>query len=59
MNPAVKGFLGLWINVSLANQTTEGGLNVGTGAAETIVKVEMAKGRIEVVAPKQADHTAA
>jgi hypothetical protein len=59
MNPAVKGLLGLRVDVSLPNQTAEGGLDVGTGAAETVVKVEMAKGRIKVVAPEQANYAAA
>src|SRR5262245_20904033 len=59
MNPAVKGFLSLRIDVSLANQAAEGGLDVGAGAPETIVKVEMAEGRIKVVAPEQVNHAAA
>jgi hypothetical protein len=59
MNPAVKSFLGLRVDISLANQTAEGGLDVGTWASETVVKVEMAEGRIKVVAPEQANHAAA
>src|SRR5215831_3046840 len=59
MDPTVKGFLSFGIDVSLPYQTAEGGLDVGARAAETVVKVEMAEGRIEVVAPEEANHAAA
>ena len=59
MDPAVKGFLNLGIDVSLADQAAKGGLNMGAGAAETVVEVEVAKSRIQVVAPKEANHPAA
>jgi len=59
MDPAVKGFLNLGIDVSLADQAAKGGLNMGAGAAETVVEIEVAESRIEVVAPKEADHAAA
>jgi hypothetical protein len=58
MHPPVKRLLGLRINVSLPDQAAEGGLDVGTGAAETIVQVEMAKSSVEIIAPKQGYHAA-
>ena len=59
MYPPVKGLLGLGIDVSLPDQTAEGRLDMGAGAAETVVKVEVAKGSIEIVAPQQGYHAAA
>src|SRR5665647_3315955 len=59
MDPAVQRFLGLGIDVSLPDQAAESGLDMGARAAETIVKIEMAEGGVEVVPPQQADHAAA
>ena len=59
MDPAVKGFLNLGIDVSLADQATKGSLNMGAGAAETVVEIEVAESRIQVVAPKEANHAPA
>ena len=59
MDPAVKGFLNLGIDVSLADQAAKGSLNMGAGAAETVVEIEVAESRIQVVAPKEANHAAA
>ena len=59
MDPTVKCLLGLGIDVSLPDETAEGGLDVGARAAEPIVKVEMAKRGVEIVAPEQRDHTTA
>src|SRR6478609_11954271 len=59
MDPAVKGFLNLGIDVSLAHQAAKGGLNMGAGAAETVVEIEVAESRVQVVAPKEANHPAA
>src|SRR5689334_22645391 len=58
VNLAVKGLLGLRIDVALADKATESGLNMRTGAAEAVVKVEVPEGCIEVVAPKQGHHAA-
>ena len=59
MHPPVQRLLGLGIDVSLPDETAEGGLDVGAWAAETIVQVEMAKGSVEIVAPEQGHDTAA
>ena len=59
MNAAVQRLLLLRIDVSLPDQAAESGLDMRTRAAEAVVKVEMPEGRIEVVAPEQANHAAA
>ena len=59
MDPAVKGFLGLGIDIALPHQAAESGLDMGARAAKAVVKVEMAEGGVEIVAPEQADHAAA
>jgi hypothetical protein len=51
--------LGLRIDVSLPDQTTESGLYVGARAAKPVVQIEVTEGRIEVVAPQQVNHAAA
>jgi hypothetical protein len=58
VHPAVQAVLSFGIDVTLAYHATESGLNMRARAAEPVVKVEMAEGGIEVVAPKQADHAA-
>lgn len=40
------------------NQAAEGRLDVPAGAAKSIVKIEMAEGRVDIVAPEQADRPA-
>src|SRR6185312_7723767 len=47
------------IDVSLPDKAAESGLNMRAWAAETIVKIEMPEGGVEVVAPEQANHAAA
>jgi hypothetical protein len=59
MNPAIQGFLGLGIDVSLPDQAAESGLDMSTWTTETVIKVEMAEGGVEIVAPQQADHASA
>ena len=59
MDPAVKGFRRLGVDIALPHQAAEGGLDMGARAAEAVVKVEVAEGGVEVVAPQQADHPAA
>jgi len=59
VDPAIQRFLLLRIDVSLPDQAAESGLDMRTRAAEAVVKVEMPEGRIEVVAPEQANHAAA
>jgi hypothetical protein len=59
MNPSVQAFRRLWINVALSHNAPERGLNMLAGASKTIVQIEMAKRGVEIVAPKQSDHTAA
>ena len=43
----------------MQNQAAERRLDMAARAAETVVKIEMAEGGIEIVAPQQADHPAA
>src|SRR5271169_4706198 len=60
VDPAVQAVGSLRIDrVSVQNQAPERRLDVPARAAEPIVEIEMAKGSIEIVAPEQADHTAA
>jgi hypothetical protein len=56
MHPAIEAVGGLGIDgVGVQDQTAERRLDVSAGTAKTVVKVKMAKGRIEVVAPEQTD----
>jgi len=59
MNPAVQGLLGLGVNVTLADQAAESGLDMGARAAKSVIEVEVSEGGIKVVPPQQADHPAA
>lgn len=60
MDPAVQRFGDLVVDLAAEpDQTAERRLDVAAGAAETIVKIEVAEGGVEVVAPHQADHAAA
>jgi len=59
MDPAVKGLLGLGIDVSLADEATESGLDMGAGTAEAVVQVQMTESRVQIISPKQAYHAAA
>ncbi len=59
VHPSVKGLLGLGIDVSRPDQAAESGLDMGARAPEAVVKIEVAKGSIEVVAPQQGDHATA
>src|SRR5262245_22093321 len=56
VHPAVERVRCLGVNVSLPHEATEGRLDVAGRTAEPVVKVEMAKRGIEIIAPKQADH---
>src|ERR1700728_1688452 len=40
----------------MQQQTAERSLDMGAGAAKTIVQIEVAKRGIQIVAPEQADH---
>src|SRR5262245_20332350 len=59
VDPSAKGFLGLGIDVSLPDEAPERSLDMGTRAAEPVIKIQVTEGRIEIVAPKQVNHTAA
>jgi hypothetical protein len=59
VNTPVKRFLGFRIDVSLAHQTAERGLDVVSRATEPVVQVEVTESCVEVIAPEQVDHTAA
>src|SRR5580698_5472228 len=60
MNPVVQALLHLVVDLAAkTGQAAEGCLHMPTRAAKTVVEVEVAKGRVEVIAPHQADHTSA
>src|ERR1700720_4643257 len=52
MGPRTERIRRLGIDGSLPHDAAKGGLDVPGRTAETIVKVEMAKGCIEIVAPQ-------
>jgi len=51
MNPAIKGLLRFGIDISLPDEATKGGLDMGARAAEPVIKVEMPESGVHVVAP--------
>ena len=54
MDPVVEALLHLVVDLRTEpGQTAERGLDVPTGTTETVVKVEVAKRGVEVVAPHQ------
>ena len=59
MHPAIQAFGGLRVDMALAHQAAESGLDMRTGAAEPVVKVEVPEGGVEIVPPQQADYPAA
>src|SRR6185312_5415318 len=59
MHAAVEGFLRLRVDISLADQAAERGLDMRAWTAEAVVEIEVAEGGIEVVTPQQGDHPAA
>src|ERR1700678_4583317 len=59
LNPRIQAIGGLRVDVvSMQNQTAKRGVDVGARTAKSVVQIEMAKGGIEIVAPKQTDHAA-
>jgi hypothetical protein len=59
MNAAAQGIRCLGVDRSEPDQAAERRLNVATWTAEAIIKVEVAKCRVQVIAPHQHNHTAA
>jgi hypothetical protein len=59
MDPGVQTFRRLWIDVPLSHHASERGLNVLSGAPESIIEIEMPERGVEVVTPKQRNHPAA
>ena len=56
VNPVVQALLHLVVDLrTKSGQAAERGLDMPAGAAEPVVKVEVAKGGVEVVAPHQAN----
>jgi hypothetical protein len=56
VNPVVQALLHLVVDLrAKSGQAPERGLNMSAGAAEPVVKIEMAKGGVQVVAPHQAN----
>src|ERR1700758_1353983 len=58
VHPAIEGVGRLGVDVSLAHEAAKGRLDVTGWAAEPVLKIEMAKRGIEIVAPEQAHHSA-
>src|SRR5262249_22673755 len=58
VHPAIEGVGRLGVDVSLAHEAAKGRLDVTGWTAEPVVKVEMAKRGIKIIAPKQAYHSA-
>lgn len=55
MDTRVQGFGGFRIDIALSHDAPERRLNVTAGTTEAVVQLEMPEGRVEVVAPQQAD----
>lgn len=59
MDAAVQAVSDLVVDrAAKADEATEGGLDVATGAAEAIVEIEMTESGIQIITPHQPDHTA-
>ena len=53
MDPSVEAIGGFGINcIGMQNQAAECHLDMAARTAETVIKVEVAKGRVQIVAPK-------
>jgi hypothetical protein len=60
VNPVVQAPLHLVVDLrTKSGQAAERGLDMSAGAAEPVVKIEMTKGGVEIVAPHQANDTPA
>jgi hypothetical protein len=60
MDPGVQALIVLRIDIgTLADQATEGRLDVRTRTTEPVVKVEVPEGGVHIVPPKQSDDIAA
>lgn len=54
MNLVIQAFLHLVVDLGAkASQAAEGRLNMAAGTAKAVIKIEVAKSRVEVVAPHQ------
>ena len=56
MNAAAQAVRRLGIDCAEPNQTSEGRLDVTAGAAEPVIKIKVAKRRVQIVAPHQDDN---
>ena len=60
MDASVEAIGGFGIDhISVQNQAAERHLDMAARTAEAVIEVEVAKGRVQIVAPKQADDTPA
>jgi hypothetical protein len=60
MDAPIEGFSHFRIDQPTeSGEATEGSLHMPAGATEPVVKVEVSEGRVEVIKPHQADHSAA
>src|SRR5262245_50787117 len=58
MRPCAQALERLRVDLAVAHEAAERSLDVAAGAAEAVVKLEVAEGGIEVGAPHQVDHAA-
>src|SRR5438105_14971465 len=58
VHPAIEGIGRLGVEVSLAHEAAKGRLDVTGWAAEPVVKIEMTKRGIEIIAQKQTHQSA-
>src|SRR5262249_15149279 len=56
MDPAIEAIGGFWVDrICVQNPAAERHLGVAALAAETVINVEVPKGGVQIVAPKQTD----
>ena len=56
MDPAIEAIGGFGIDrIGVQNQAAKRHLDVAAWAAEPVIQIEVAKGRVQIVAPKQTD----
>jgi hypothetical protein len=60
INPGIYAFRRRFgVDIALPHDAAESLLDMGAGAAEPVVKIEMAEGGIKIIAPEQANDPAA
>ena len=59
MHPRIEALRRFRVDIALADDAAERGLDMGAGTAKPVVQVEMAKGGVHIIPPEQPDHPAA